>query len=337
MAITLLALLMFGGGPASAYRFFRAEREGSLIPRSDAAQRWTSSAWGPGDSLAWQVLDGPDWSPHFANAAEALPAIEAGINVWNSVPTADIRFRSDGVTSRSGERDGRNLILVLVGPGASHARRWQTQNPRGTWETEECDVVLSGEALAAMADEASSRRLHTLVHEFGHCIGLNHAAQVPTQLYSLTGSSVWQKDPTMSAAHITDNNIATDDALGASLLRPAPGWLRTTGSISGTLTLDGEPAPFMSVHVLRNDGGRARASVQVFSDEEGGFLAEGLAPGEHLLWIHPLRFLGAHPSLVERGVLTSQYDLLDPRPIGVRAGEETPVGEFALRSGRDRR
>ena len=141
----------------------------------------------------------------------------------------------------------------------------------------------------------------------------------------------------MSYGWDIDNSLSEDEAVGASLLRPAGGWLRTVGSISGSVTLDGRPARFMSVEVLRNDGGRARPSVQVFTDEEGEFLAEGLAPGEYLLWIHPMFRLGAHSALVSAGAATDPRDLVPARRYRVQAGRETTAGAFTLARGRDQR
>ena len=89
--------------------------------------------------------------------------------------------------------------------------------------------------------------------------------------------------------------------------------------------------------ILRNDGGKARPAVQVFTDEEGRFLAEGLRPGEYVLWVHPMFRQTAHSALVSAGAVTSTRDLLLARRHRVRPGQETPAGEFTLSRGRDQR
>lgn len=139
----------------------------------------------------------------------------------------------------------------------------------------------------------------------------------------------------MSVGWDIDNELTEDDAIGASLLRPAREWLRTPGGISGRVAHDGDPAAFVSVHVLRNEGGTARPSVQVFTDEAGEFLAEGLAPGEYLLWVHPMLAQHAHPTLLDAGDLFLNLDdTLDTMPVVVRADEATEAGEFTLARGR---
>ena len=95
--------------------------------------------------------------------------------------------------------------------------------------------------------------------------------------------------------------LLPDDRTAASLVRPLPGSLEATGNISGALTLDGAPAPFVVVDVLRSDGRRARPAASVFSNRRGAFHAEGLPPGEYFLWIHPLKNAFANPDLAERG------------------------------------
>ncbi len=145
-------------------------------------------------------------------------------------------------------------------------------------------------------------------------------------------------------------SLTDDDALGVSLLRPAPGWLQTTGSLAGRVTVDGHPLAMASVHLLRRDNGRLRATgVQVFTNgtaegtpdtgTDGLFRAEGLAPGDYLLWIHPMFKPRDHGSVISRLKLleTAVDDLVLPQLFRVEAGRETWVGEFALQRGRHRR
>ena len=332
-------MLVCGSDTGLGYRF-TPSREDSIVPRSDTAVRWQSTVWGPGDTLVWHVLDDPLWLAHFSDPEEVLPLVEESLDSWARIPSADMRWRVDGVVS--GEQalgDGRNTVSVEETEHfAAQARRVLGGRRGGPFQTEECDVVLSADYLEWLAGSHDDR-LSTLLHEFGHCLGLKHAATTPTIRGPRywTDSSVWQKDPVMSYGRDFDNELTGDEVIGASLLRPARGWQRTTGSISGQVLHDGGPAAFVSVHVLRNDGGRARSSVQVFTDEDGAFLAEGLAPGEYVVWIHPMFRHDAHAGLLSAGAVINTRDLLLARRHRVRAQQETPAGEFTLVRGRDQR
>ena len=330
--------LLLDSGPGWGYRFYRSLDEDSLIPGSDTARGWQETVWGPGDSLVFRVHEGSDWSPHFESADEVGALVETAAGVWSRVATADVKMRVDGVAQGLG-RDGVNLVVVgTEEPERNRARRWSVRNrPIGRWEHIECDIELGQERLERIADVEVPNRLSTVIHEIGHCIGLAHAAVTPTVRwdYSWTDSSVWQKDPVMSYGRDIDNELTEDEVIGASLLRPARGWLSTTGSISGRVLHDGGPAAFVSVHVLRNDGGRARPAVQVFTNETGEFLVEGLAPGEYLLWMHPMLAQNAHGRLLEQAdPLSDLNDSLEMEVFVVRAERETRAGEFILSRGR---
>ena len=339
-AAALCGLVGLGTETGWGYRFYRSFDRDSHAPRAETARGWDPTVWGPGDTLVWHVLDDPLWQPHFSESEDVLPVVEGTLDTWARIPSADVRWRVAGILSgKQAARDDRNTVSVEESEDfAGQARQLARSVNGGPWETVECDVVLAAHYVERLAGSRDNR-LSTLLHEFGHCLGLRHAATTPTPRWDWdwTDSSIWQKDPVMSYGRDIDGALAGDEVIAASLLRPAPGWFRTTGSISGRVILDGRPARFVSVDVLRNDGGRARPSVQVFTGEDGEFLAEGLAPGEYVLWIHPMFSHGAHKSLVSAGAATDARDLVQARRHRVQAGRETAAGEFTLTRGRDQR
>ncbi len=79
--------------------------------------------------------------------------------------------------------------------------------------------------------------MSVLLHELGRCLGLQHAGLTPTwnARLALWGwqekSAVFSGDPVMSYGW--GYPLTYDDRIGASLLGPAPVWVRTTGSVAG--------------------------------------------------------------------------------------------------------
>ena len=130
------------------------------------------------------------------------------------------------------------------------------------------------------------------------------------------------------------DGLAADDVVGASLLRPARGWQRATGSLSGSIRRDGEPAPYAHVWALPMDGDPLRDRVGAFSDGQGAFVIEGLRPGDYALWAQPISRQRAHPSLIVGGPLTDFDDMLSVLPIRVQAGQATGDLELAMWRGR---
>jgi len=131
----------------------------------------------------------------------------------------------------------------------------------GKWERFSCDIGMASEYAALPKDVkrselAEPRRgllesfVYTLVHEVGHCIGLLHAGALPST-YRWTEERrrdvfLHPLDPAMSYGwNLTSPDaLSADDIAGASLLRPTARFQWTTGTISGTLELEGEPAPY---------------------------------------------------------------------------------------------
>jgi len=279
---------------------------------------WASESWGPGETLIWEVIRDPVLADH----ESFLGAVTAALETWDNVPTADIEWSLGGVVEGVAEKrvDGRNTIFIdpdtQVGGYASSTRKRHPDRP-DIWETTECDIGLN----PRVRDDPSAP-VQLLIHELGHCLGLGHA----------TRHGPFAPDPVMSYG--SSRGLGTDDAIGGSLLRPAPGWIPRTGSVSGRVSFEGEPARFVAVGVIHDEDGRARRILDVLTDEQGQFVAEGLSPGEYVLWIHPISSQSAHPGPIAGGALLEMEDLLYPYPIPVRAGQETSGHQFSVRPGR---
>lgn len=349
LAAGLAALGLLSGGAASGYRFYDAG-EASLAPSAAAAARWRASVWGPGESLEWRLADDPGWTsawtgsegkshdPPFTRIEDAVPLVEAALAAWAAVGSADIRWHLSGVEPGPGiEKDERNSLTVRPndgGFGGLATYRFERRDEESRWEIVECDIEISPLA-AAYTRSDSPRSLSTLLHEFGHCLGLAHAAAHP-----LWGGwrerdyGIWGESPKMSYGRALGNGLTADDIVGASLLRPAEGWPASTASVAGRVTVSGQPAPFVSVLSARLADGARAPGPSAFTDEEGRFALEGLPPGTYLIAAGSLTEGRAHGRLLEGGAELDARDGFRLDPVALAAGESRTDLALDLAAGR---
>ena len=306
----VLAVLPFPHDHADGYRFFTADwRDG--FPGAPTARMWSSEHWGFGQTLSWVVSEDPGWTEGwqdwrgnevdapFTDARMALPAVGKALATWSGLESADVLWEVAGLEEGLVDaRDGR--MTVTVDPTTSAgaiAFSWRSRDASNNrWYVTECDVVLSPWAAASLGRD----RLSSLIHEFGHCIGLDHAAVAPHSYHAVrhdTQFAAWGPSPNMSYGPGRANELHLDDIIGASLVRPAPGWLPTRGTISGTVTVAGEPATYLSVWALGVADSGTDVAVGTFSDPDGDFVIEGLPPGDYLIRAGPMIRTLAHYSL----------------------------------------
>ena len=113
----------------------------------------------------------------------------------------------------------------------------------------------------------------TMVHEFGHSLGLQHTET------SATMSTYVTRSTTKSMP------IAADDVAGISLLYPTSGYLAGTGSITGQVTLNGGGVNLASVVAISPTTGIAISNL---TNPDGSYRIDAVPPGNYLLYVHPL-------------------------------------------------
>lgn len=366
-----LAFGFFDSGEAYRFYSFNPDRH-SYIVTTEHAARWSRSRWGPADTLVWTLDTSAHWSKWFGSAAGARLVIERALAAWSDIPDTDILWElSDEAASDYGDTGPRDQTRNWVsldpnGEFGGQARFWWGRAGAG-WQINQCTIV-GGAWLSEEPpdwwkelDEDDPDRLypelHMWIHEFGHRLGLQHSQRLPTRHLPVRGdydaarnryrwygamqSDAWEADPRMSygwSANGLDFPVTEDDAVGARLLRPARGWLRTVGAIAGSLSLEGRPARYLHVWAFPANAmtriGQP-SPVGAFTSREGDFLIEGLAPGQYVLWVSPMTERPAHfhvagqagPSVVDETVV--------PYPVQVAAGSVTEPISIPLRRGRE--
>ena len=116
-----------------------------------------------------------------------------------------------------------------------------------------------------------------------------------------------------------DGSLGYSERIGASLLRPAPGWLGTTGAVYGTVLSGdieaGRTRVFLMFARIGSDG-RPGQPVTRISNWQGQFVVEGLDPGKYVVVVYGTWF---NPW----GGVASVHPTVRLEAVEVRAGERT--------------
>ena len=355
-------MLLIAVPSGETYKFYARNSLDVAASPQAAARRWSGEDF----PVRFRVLQN-DNMPNFEglNHDRWHEIVARALGAWGAVPTADIRVLLENEPVRSAfsdADDGLNTVGF-------------TSNPRfdGAWfigsalhRTEAgrlvgCDIELNPaffDVLDQRAADNPQRDMERLgwlegvvIHEFGHCFGLAHTdlnpvwharsgepVPVPPGFWP-AGVSTLEPNPVMSyGGWYGVAELSPDDEIGISLLYPTPAFLASRGSVGGRVVFeDGRGVSFAYVQVVEGSGPDARFGPGAFTDTTGGFVVQGLQPGPHLFWIHPVGDLRAHMSESRLG----DADLLATLDIrdrwfwaNVSAGEMTMVPEIKVSAGR---
>lgn len=209
--------------------------------------------------------------------------IRAAANVWNRVNTSAVTLQFGGLSPMTTTPASPGIDIVFdsdVPPGLlAYTAVTTVANPAAYLSNGATFLPIVNSTMHLMADLTVNQQSSyndaffvTLVHEFGHTLGLQHTEASSVMSTQITSAS------TKAAP------LAADDIAGVSLLYPANGYPAGTGSISGTVTLGGAGVNMASVVALSVSG----TAVSTMTNPDGTFTINGVPPGQYYVYAHPL-------------------------------------------------
>jgi hypothetical protein len=216
---------------------------------------------------------------------DTLPAvvsqISAAAGVWNGVATSNIRLSYGGFFSAGTTQSAPGIQIEFsddIPPGllalsAPTMFGNIATDSNGTFIPVTLSVMeLPSDLTTFNGPSYSEQFFVTVVHEFGHTMGLQHTL-ASSVMSTLTTSAATKAIP-----------LGNDDIAGISLLYPADNYLASVGSISGTVSMNGKGLNLASVVAISP----SNPAISALTNPDGNYQINGIPPGEYYVYVHPL-------------------------------------------------
>ncbi len=251
----------------------------------------------PNNTVSFFISDS---GPSATYPGDSFPAIVSEIrtaaDAWNQVATSALRVAYGGlfVAGTTESAPGIDVefstdippgLLALSGPQVKAAIT-NDGGSTGNFVPIERSRLLLPLDLSQSGMGPSSVELFfiTLVHEFGHTLGLQHTLTSSVMATATTSSSS-KAEP-----------LEADDIAGISNLYPTDAYLAAVGTISGTVTLGKTGLNLASVVAVPAVG----QAISSLTNPDGTYQIAGLTPGvNYSVYVHPLP-----PALTDSGETT---------------------------------
>lgn len=274
----LAALLVLAPG-ASGYYFF-VEYLSRFEPFAPVYWKFDLNALTNKTVPVLISAEGPTAQVAGDSFAALVSQIQLAAATWNDVPSSALRVSFGGVFTPGTTQSAPVIevvfddlppgVVALGGPTRPLQRPEPVPTESGPFIPIIRSTVVLGRDLTNRASWSEAFFL-SLVHEFGHTLGLQH---------SLT-SSVMSTEVTRATTK--GRPLASDDIAGISLLYPVAG-AASGGVIQGRVTMGGVGIGMASVVAISTDG----ATVSTLTNPDGTYRIQGIPSGSYYLYAHPL-------------------------------------------------
>lgn len=241
------------------------------------------------DQNAYSGSIGPELS-----SAEFISAVTSAASAWNSVCGSNISVVIGSTTTNTkNSGDSTNVVIWdnrTTAGGNSIASTGTLaaafSNPNNTTNVQaDCDIVVNGEATGTFAIDGSAGNydlVGVLVHEMGHCLGLDHTvSSTYTSTNSILTNAVMKS--AVGTADLTMRALSQDEVDAMECVNPSTagysdrgGYFCTSyhgtsgnGALSGVVS--GGPS------YTRSCGDGASAAITKSSSSGGGCVSKAIA------------------------------------------------------------
>lgn len=215
---------------------------------------------------------------------------------WQAVPSSAIAYQFVGFTSgQPGDEDGLSTLGFSNRPELDRvlaSTNFLVDITSGALLESDIFFNSSFPWSVAPAGEPGRFDLESIaLHEIGHLSGLGHSALGETELREGGGRRVLGAEAVMfpiafGSGTIAGRTLKADDIAGISVLYPDGDFATSTGSISGTVTKDGQP--IFGAHIVAFDPATGSMVATFSLNAQGQFSINGLSPGPHVVRAEPL-------------------------------------------------
>jgi matrixin/IPT/TIG domain-containing protein len=213
------------------------------------------------------------------NFQAVVSEVRAAAEIWNGVSTSEIRLTYGGLYS-VGRYDAAPSIDIefsddippgLLGEAGIESYTALTNGPNGPLVPITRAKMLVPRDLS-LTPSFGEQFFVTLVHEFGHTLGLQHTL-TSSVMSTLTTSAASKAAP-----------LGADDIAGISLLYPTANYAATVGRINGRVTMNGGGLNLASVVAIS----ASNQAISALTNPDGTYQINGIPPGQYFVYAHPL-------------------------------------------------
>jgi hypothetical protein len=280
--VVLAALLLSLSSVSSAY-YYWIFFPGTTGPFQPYPAKFDLSAL-PDRAVSYFISDQPPGKMVDGDNYDALVSqIRLAAETWNGVATSEIRLRFGGFETFGATPQATPGIDVVfddsMPPGILAQTKPSFPADLGDLTKGPGFVPILRSKLQLRSDLTVKQQASfaetfflTMVHEFGHSMGLQHSTVSATMSTSITRATTKARP------------LAADDIAGISMLYPVAALAGATGSVTGRVFLNGNAVNMASVTALSLNG----TAISALTNPDGGYRIDGIPPGDYYVYTQPL-------------------------------------------------